>query len=53
MRKYKVTYTNDNGETTSVILEAVNKTHLAMVVVEKITDIKDDDADNIIAVEET
>lgn len=52
MRKYKVTYVDENGETKSVILEAVNKTHLSMVIVDKITDMKDNDAVNIIKAEQ-
>lgn len=51
MRKYKVTYITKNDTIGTMTLEAVNKTHLAMVIVERIPDMKDDDADNIIKIE--
>ena len=51
MRKYKVTYITVNDTISTVILEAMNMTHLAMVIVEKIHDMKDNNADNIIKTE--
>ena len=51
MRKYNVTYLSNTDEEKSTILEAWNKTHLAMVIVRDIKDMKDNNADNIIKVE--
>ena len=52
MHTYAITYINNTGVTTTARLSAPNKFLLTMRIVEEITDMKDDNADNIIAIEE-
>jgi len=52
MKTYAITYINKVGNTVTTRLSAPSKFLLTMRIVEDITDIKDNDADNIIAVEE-
>lgn len=51
-KKYRITYKNTLEETVSVTLEAVNKPHLATMIMRNITDMLHNDADNIIRAEE-
>lgn len=51
MRKYKVTYITKNDTLGTALLEAVHLPHLAMVITKVISDMKDDNADNIIKIE--
>ena len=53
MKTYTITYINKEGNTVTTRLSAPNKLILAMRIVEDIKDIKDNNPDNIIAVEET
>lgn len=52
MRTYAITYLNDVGETVTKKLSAPNRFLLTMRIIEDIADMKDDDTDNILAVEE-
>lgn len=52
MHTYAVTYINNTGVATTARLSAPNKFLLTMEIVQDITDIKDNNTDNIIAVEE-
>ena len=50
--KFRVKYVNDQDTITSVILVAANKFHLAELIQERITDMKNDDSDYILKVTE-
>lgn len=52
MKTYAITYINKAGNTVTTRLSAPSKFLLTMRIMEDITDIKDNNADNIIAVEE-
>ena len=52
MKTYAITYINDVGETVTIRLSAPNKFLLTMKIVQDIPDMKDDNADNILAIEE-
>jgi len=47
---YKVKYLTDTGTENTVTIKANGKWHLAQRIVEEITDMKDDDTDNILRV---
>ena len=49
---YKIKYITEHSTIASTIINAANKFHLAQLIQEKITDMKDDDSDNIVAIEE-
>ena len=52
MRTYAITYINNTGVATTERLSAPNKFLLTMEIYQEINDMKDGNADNIIAVEE-
>lgn len=52
MKLYSITYINTKGETVTKKLAAPNTFVLTVNIFYDITDIKDDDHDNIIAIEE-
>lgn len=52
MHTYAVTYINNTGVATTERLSAPNKFLLTVEIYQEIKDIKDNNADNIIAVEE-
>ena len=52
MRTYAVTYINNTGVATTERLSAPNKFLLTVEICQEIKDMKDNSADNIIAVEE-
>lgn len=52
MHTYAVTYINNTGVATTEKLSAPNKFLLTVEIYQEIKDIKDNNADNIIAVEE-
>lgn len=52
MHTYAVTYINNTGIATTERLSAPNKFLLAVEIYQELKDIKDGNADNIIAVEE-
>lgn len=52
MHTYAVTYINNTGVATIARLSAPNKFLLTVEIYQEIKDIKDNNADNIIAVEE-
>lgn len=52
MHTYAVTYINNKGATTTKNLSAPNRLLLIMEIYQEIDDMKDGNADNIIAVEE-
>ena len=52
MHTYAVTYINNAGVATTVRLSAQNKFLLTVEIYQEIKDMKDENADNIIAVEE-
>lgn len=52
MRQYSITYITDAGNTVVTKLSAPNRFLLTMEIVQSITNIKDNDTDNIIAIEE-
>ena len=52
MHTYAVTYINNTGAATTKNLSAPNKFLLTMEIYQEIQDMKDGNADNIIAVEE-
>ncbi len=51
MIKYKVTYITKNDTLGTAVLNAYNLAHLSQLIVRNISDMKDDDADNIIKTE--
>ena len=52
MRTYAITYINTTGVATTERLSAPNKFLLTMEIYQEIKDMKDGNADNIIAIEE-
>ena len=52
MRQYSITYIANTGNEAVTKLSAPNRFLLTMEIVQSITDIKDNDTDNIIAIEE-
>lgn len=52
MRSYSITYTTDKNSVTTTKLSAPNKFLLTMEIYQEIKDMKDNNADNIIAIEE-
>ena len=52
MRTYAITYINNTGVATTERLSAPNRFLLTVEIYQEIKDIKDNNADNIIAVEE-
>lgn len=52
MKTYAITYTNNAGIAVTKRLSAPNRFLLTMRIIEDIADMKDDDPDNIIAIEE-
>lgn len=52
MRQYSITYITDTGNTVITKLSAPNRFLLTMEIYQEIKDMKDKNADNIIAIEE-
>lgn len=52
MKQYKVVYITDNDTLGTRVIKADSKVHLSQLIVDCITDMKDDDSDYIIKVEE-
>ena len=52
MRSYSITYTTNKNNITTTKLSAPNKFLLTVEIYQEIKDMKDNNADNIIAVEE-
>lgn len=52
MRTYAITYINNTGVATTERLSAPNKFLLTVEIYQEIKDMKDNNADNIIAIEE-
>lgn len=52
MRQYSITYITDTGNTVVAQLSAPNKFLLTMEIHQEIKDMKDNNTDNIIAIEE-
>lgn len=52
MHTYAVTYINNTGAATTARLSALNKFLLTVKIYQEIKDMKDNNTDNIIAVEE-
>ena len=49
---YTITYKTNTDGVATVTLNAANKVHLAQLILERVTDMKDDDSDHILGVKE-